>query len=78
MKAILSDRDMIKLSEMIKQNRYLNHYELDRYKKVFEELTVTKEGFILRDTRLVIPNSFQDQIIRIAHDGHLGIVKTKK
>ena len=76
--AILSDSDMLKLSEMIKHNRFLNHCGLDKYKKVFEELTVTKEGFILRDTRLVIPNSFQNQIISIAHEGHLGIVKTKK
>jgi hypothetical protein len=26
----------------------------------------------------VIPNSFQDKIISIAHEGHLGMVKTKK
>jgi hypothetical protein len=45
---------------------------------VFAELTVSTEGFILRDVRLVIPESLQERIIDIAHEGHLGIVKTKR
>jgi hypothetical protein len=65
---------MIKLFEMIKQSTFIKHSELHKYKKSFDELTVTKEGFILRDTRLLKPDTYQDQIISIAYEGHMGIV----
>jgi hypothetical protein len=47
------------------------------YKQVISELTVTKDGLILRDTRLVITNSLQPHVLKIAHEGHQGISKTK-
>jgi len=47
------------------------------YKNVKDELSVA-DGFILRDTRLVVPNSLQRRAIDLAHSSHQGIVKTKK
>jgi transposase InsO family protein len=40
---------------------------------MFHELSVTTQGVILRDTRIVIPKS-----LRITLRGHQGIVKTKR
>lgn len=36
---------------------------------------VTSDGLILRNTKIVIPGSLQEQIVELAHQ---GIVKTKK
>ena len=34
-------------------------------------------SLVLRGTRLVIPKSRRVQILKLAHEGHQGIVKTK-
>ena len=50
------------------------------YAKLSQELTVLEvDGLeiILRGTRLVIPQTLQRHCVDLAHDGHLGIVKTK-
>jgi hypothetical protein len=48
------------------------------YMTVFRDLTLSDDGLILRDNRLVIPSFLQDDILKIAHEGHLGIIKTKQ
>ena len=39
---------------------------------MFPELTVV-DGLVLRGDRIVVPNTLQDKIVNIAHEGHLGI-----
>jgi hypothetical protein len=63
---------------MIKDGNFKREKEVQSYSKGFYELTLSPEGFILRDDRLIIPFSLQNKIIDLAHEGHLGIVKTKK
>ena len=44
-----------------------------------DELSVTSDGsLLLRGTRLVIPTNLQLRIVQVAHEGHLGLVKTKQ
>jgi hypothetical protein len=50
---------------------------VDRYMKVFDELSVSEDGKVLRGRRIVIPDSLIDRVLSIAHEGHLGVVKTK-
>ena len=50
--------------------------ELSRYEHVKEQLTCT-DTVLLKSDRLVVPSALQERIVDIAHDGHLGIVKTK-
>ena len=50
--------------------------ELSRYEQIKEQLTCT-DTFLLRSNRLVVPATLQERIVDIAHEGHLGIVKTK-
>ena len=51
---------------------------LKPYRRMFHELSVTTEGIILRDTRIVIPKSLRIRTVELAHGGHQGIVKTKR
>ena len=46
------------------------------YKAVRNELTVLGK-LVLRGTRIVMPRELRNQTIELAHEGHLGIVKTK-
>ena len=50
--------------------------ELSRYEQVKEQLTCT-DTVLLKSDRLVVPAGLQERIVDIAHEGHLGIVKTK-
>ena len=53
--------------------------QLKQFINVKEELTVNAESnLILRGSRIVIPTTLQQRAVDIAHQGHQGIVKTKK
>ena len=53
-----------------------NNKECVRYIPVKEELCVIGK-VVLRGTRIVIPQSLRQQVLAIAHEGHVGIVATK-
>ncbi len=50
---------------------------LKPYIHVKDELSVSPEGILLRGTRIVIPETLQQQTIKLAHDGHQGLTKCK-
>jgi hypothetical protein len=61
-----------------KDYEYVNFAALQSLRTVKDELTLDSKGeVLLRDTRLVIPASLQNQIIELAHESHQGIAKTK-
>jgi transposase InsO family protein len=78
LKATNEDLLMQKLIECIRRGKIHKNEGLEKYRKMFSELSVSAEGLILNGLRLVIPTTLQNQIINIAHEGHLGIVKTKR
>jgi hypothetical protein len=50
---------------------------LPNYKHVKDELSVLGK-LVLRGTRIVIPASLRKKLLKLAHEGHQGIVKTKQ
>lgn len=50
---------------------------LDAYRLVYDELSVTQKGILLRGQRIVVPSGLRQQIMQLAHLGHQGIVRTK-
>lgn len=50
---------------------------MQSYSRVGNELTVTRDGLVLRGTRIAVPASLQHRVIHLAHEGHQGINKTK-
>ena len=52
---------------------------LKSFHRIENELTVTAtDDTVLRGSKIVIPNSLQVRAISLAHEGHQGLVKTKK
>ena len=80
-KATKNDKDMqslisaIKSSdrEMVKKSK-----NLEDFAKVFDDLTISSDGIILRKHQIVVPTALREALVDIAHEGHLGIVKTKQ
>jgi len=50
--------------------------ELSRFELVKDELTCS-DTVLLKSNRLVIPTALQERVTDLAHEGHLGISKTK-
>ena len=56
-----------------------NLNELKLFAKVRDELTVNEQlGIILRGTRIIMPYSLRQRAIKLAHEGHQGLAKTKQ
>ena len=60
-------------------NTWPNDMKSSSFYKVRQELSVTADKkLLLRGTRMVIPESLQQQAIALAHEGHQGIVRSKQ
>ena len=73
--ATLKDRRLANAKKMLQGKRHLKD---KRFSKIISELSVTHDGLLMRGNRLVIPKEYQKKMVKIAHGGHQGIVKTKR
>ena len=63
---------------MLIDNKQYKAELVGQYRQIKDELSTTNDGLVLRDDRICIPEVLQNRIVQIAHQGHLGIVKTKQ
>ena len=89
-RAVQEDPTCQKLIELLQNNSWnslnadnlnpeINIAELRTYELLKQELSLTPEAdLIIRGNRLVIPTKLRQQVISLAHEGHQGLVKTKK
>ena len=55
----------------------INRNELRQYHNSKNELTCTVNNILLRNDKIVIPQSLRDMAVSIAHEGHQGMARTK-
>ena len=80
MQEIIEATDKDKVLKGVRAAIRLNQWNYDivkPYKSVKDELTVTSNGVVLRDTHIVVRQSLQKRAIDIAYEAHIGITKTK-
>ncbi|CAF1076837.1 unnamed protein product, partial [Brachionus calyciflorus] len=75
---VQATKEDTELKEVIKMIEGKRYDKVDAYERIKMELSLSKDGLVLRGNRVVIPKLFQKRVIKIAHSGHLGIVKTKQ
>ena len=57
----------------------VDNADLKLYSKLKDELTINeKHNVILRGSRPILPSSIRAKAIKIAHEGHQRLVKTKR
>ena len=87
--ATKNDPTLQRLAEIFRANKWdsiskitderVDIAELKLFSKLKHELTLNEHSnVILRDTRLVMPHSLRKKSIEISHEGHQGLVKTKR
>ena len=47
------------------------------FANVRSKLTSADGNLVLRGSRIVIPDALQKQVVKLAHEGHQGLVKTR-
>ena len=70
-----TDKDEVlrEVKNMIENRQYK---PIKYYEKFKNELSTTSDGLILKGNQIVAPNSLIPRLVKIAHSGHLGIIKT--
>ena len=72
-----ADETLKKVQQSIATNIWSgNNVQVKPYIKIKNELT-SKGGIILRENRIIIPSSLRERTLKLAHECHMGIVKTK-
>ena len=66
------DATMKKLAKAIQTGQWSKEEELADYAKIKNELSIAC-GVILRDHRLVIPESLRQKVVDISHASHQGV-----
>ena len=75
--ATKEDPDLQTLGTCIATNNWPKTNATRPYLGIKTEFTVL-DNLILRGSRIVIPTSLQQETLRLAHEGHQGIIKTKQ
>jgi hypothetical protein len=58
-------------------DRDIDIQELQAYRSIRDEFVVHSVNILLRDQRIALPSKLRDSAIRIAHEGHQSLSKTK-
>ena len=66
------------ISKMQNKREEINieNKELKILLNLIPQLTLTLDGILLKENRIVITNELQHRVIELAHENHLGIAKT--
>ena len=66
---------MLLLKDCLARN--LEKREVKKYHRVFEHISYAN-GVLLMNSKIIIPESSKKKVLKLAHEGHLGMVKTKQ
>ncbi|KAJ1129495.1 hypothetical protein NDU88_007863 [Pleurodeles waltl] len=73
--------EVSKYLELLNVMELLQSGQMDRFGKPWEilkEELAVNDGVLMRDTRLIPPEALRKKLIPLAHEGHMGIAKTKE
>ena len=70
-----SDPELIQVRQCIENNQ--PHKPPSHYKPLEQELSIV-DDIILRDNRIILPAMLRNKAIKLAHEDHAGMTKTKQ
>ena len=76
--ATTTDQILNEVKKMVDNKPYQKSRFMNVYEKCKNELSITNDGLLLKQDKIVIPTKLENKIIEIAHSGHMGITKTTK
>jgi hypothetical protein len=79
--ATQDDKQIVEVKKALKLKRWGNDIDgslIKPFKSIWHELSVSREGILMRNDIIVIPGSLQTSIIEYAHEGHMGMQLCKR
>ena len=73
--ASYNDEELCQVKNCVRSGNW-ERCTLSSYVPIKDELCIYGE-ILLRGTRIVVPRILRDKVVRLAHEGHQGMVKTK-
>ena len=75
----VNDNTISKIIQLLENGKFPTKHDNipDSFIKIWDELSVS-DNLLLKQERLVIPEILQKRIVQLAHEGHLGIMNTKR
>ncbi|XP_049877892.1 uncharacterized protein K02A2.6-like [Pectinophora gossypiella] len=74
MRCSSEDQEILKVKDGVYNS---NWHEDVKLFKIFQDELCFYEGILLRGTRIVVPESLRERVLKAAHEGHPGIVGMK-
>ena len=71
-----TDKNLVAVSQAILKNRWFDNPLVNSYKKFKNEFS-DNNGVILRGDKIIIPFVLRNKVLKLAHEGHLGVNKCK-
>ena len=75
--ATKDDKVLQQVKKALNSGQWPNDKEINPFQKLKDELS-TSQGLVLRGSRIVPPECLRANILKSAHQGHQGIVRTKQ
>ena len=76
--AVEADEVLCKVRSMLLDGHKCNEKDkMAEYRRIWCELSVC-EGLVMRGEKIVVPESLRNDVVKIAHEGHMGMVKCKQ
>lgn len=77
-KATDEDEELCQLKKALLRGHFISgELASKRFGQVFNECCVSSEGLVLRGLRIILPQSLRLSEVKLAHEGHQGLCKTK-
>jgi hypothetical protein len=79
--ATINDVQINEIKKALKLKHWGNNIDgalIKPFKGIWNELSVSSQGILMRNDVIVIPNSLQKQVIEHAHEGHMGMQLCKR
>ena len=71
--ATLEDTQITEVKKALHSSKPRHYFPVNKiFRNIFEELSITSDGILLRNDVIVIPSGLQKEIIVYAHEGHNG------
>jgi len=83
-KATLEDDALQKVIQNLRNGCWNEHHRredtntMKTFKKLRSELSITRGGLLVKGTKTVVPTKLQERVVELVHQGHQGMVKTKR
>ena len=71
------DKTLIKIIDLVHSGVWSGDTDIKPFESFRDDLSVY-EGILLRGSRIVVPTSLQKRVLKLAHESHVGIVRTKQ